>query len=100
MLDRIARIPGIKNVRVASGIRHDLALQRPEYIEGLTKHYVGGQLKLAPEHKNNKVLILMRKPSFGAFVDFMKAFEAANRRAGKEQYIVPYLISAFPGCTS
>ena len=88
------------NVYVASGVRHDLALQSNEYIDLLTGHFVGGHLKVAPEHYCNKVLGLMGKPPFELFEEFENHFNEVSRRAGKEQYLVPYFISAHPGCTT
>ncbi|HUT53028.1 MAG TPA: YgiQ family radical SAM protein [bacterium] len=99
LLRTVARLHGIKHVRVASGLRHDLALTDDAYAQGLIAGFVGGQLKLAPEHASERVLRLMRKPSFRSFTLFLEKFEACSRESGKEQYIVPYLISAFPGCT-
>jgi len=88
-----------RNVYVASGIRHDLALQSQEYLDLLVKHFVGGHLKVAPEHYCDQVLRLMGKPSFGLFEQFESRFDEACRRAGREYYLVPYFISAHPGCT-
>lgn len=88
------------NVYVASGIRHDLALQSKDYIDLLVGHFVGGHLKVAPEHYCDKVLSLMGKPPFELFEEFENQFGEASRRAGKEQYLVPYFISAHPGCTT
>jgi uncharacterized radical SAM protein YgiQ len=88
------------NVYVASGIRHDLALQSSDYINMLTKHFVGGHLKVAPEHNCPRVLELMGKPSFEVFEEFESRFAEASKRAGKVQYLVPYFISAHPGCTT
>jgi uncharacterized radical SAM protein YgiQ len=88
------------NVYVASGIRHDLALQNKEYIDLLVRHFVGGHLKVAPEHYCPKVLELMGKPSFKLFEEFEAYFQEISRRAGKEQYLVPYFISSHPGCTA
>ncbi|MCJ7693615.1 MAG: DUF3362 domain-containing protein, partial [Sedimentisphaerales bacterium] len=88
------------NIYVASGIRHDLALQNKEYINLLARYFVGGHLKVAPEHYCPKVLELMGKPSFELFEEFEAIFQEASRRAGKEQYIVPYFISSHPGCTA
>jgi radical SAM superfamily enzyme YgiQ (UPF0313 family) len=88
-----------RNVYVASGVRHDLALQSREYLDLLVKHFVGGHLKVAPEHYCDPVLQCMGKPSFALFEEFEKRFEEACRRAGKEFYLVPYFISAHPGCT-
>jgi len=86
------------NVYVASGIRHDLALESGEYLDMLARHFVGGHLKVAPEHYCPRVLELMGKPGFEVFEEFESRFTEASRRAGKEQYLVPYFISAHPGC--
>ncbi len=99
LLGEIRRITGVKSVRVASGVRHDLALQDMDYVKGLVGEFTGGQLKLAPEHACEDVLKLMRKPAFGVFEEFLTVFEHVSRGAGKEQYVIPYLISAFPGTT-
>jgi len=88
------------NVYVASGIRHDLALASNEYINLLTRYFVGGHLKVAPEHYCPNVLEMMGKPPFELFEQFESRFGAASRRAGKEQYLVPYFISAHPGSTA
>lgn len=87
------------NIFVASGIRHDLAMYSTEYINLLARHFVGGHLKVAPEHYCANVLELMAKPSFEIFEKFEPVFQDASRRAGKEQYLIPYFISAHPGCT-
>ena len=86
------------NIFVASGIRHDLALQSPEYVRLLTGHFVGGHLKIAPEHISPHVLDMMQKPHNETFEAFEKLFADANQKAGKDQYLVPYFISAHPGC--
>ena len=88
------------NVYVASGIRHDLALHSQEYIELLVGSFVGGHLKVAPEHYCNRVLGLMGKPPFELFEEFEERFNEVSRQAGKEQYLVPYFISSHPGCTT
>ncbi|GAB4151296.1 MAG: YgiQ family radical SAM protein [Planctomycetota bacterium] len=92
------KVQGISSIRIASGIRMDLAARDPLYIEELARHHVGGQLKVAPEHCSDKVLDLMKKPKVDAFDAFAKGFEQASRRAGKEQYLVPYFIASHPGC--
>ena len=99
LLRDIARQDKIANVRVASGVRHDLALRDEKYMKELIAHFVGGQLKLAPEHMSGNVLKLMRKPPFRDFVEFMERFAKYGGAVRKEQYVVPYLISAFPGCS-
>ena len=85
------------HVFVASGIRHDLALQSPDYIRLLAKHFVGGHLKVAPEHICPVVLDMMQKPHNDTFEAFEAEFAEASKAAGKQQYLVPYFISAHPG---
>ncbi|MEE3331118.1 MAG: YgiQ family radical SAM protein [Myxococcota bacterium] len=97
LMRRARATRGVKRVHIASGIRMDLAANEPEYLEELTAHHVGGHLKVAPEHVSKKVLDLMKKPSQGSFESFAEQFEAASKRAGKEQYLVPYFISSHPG---
>lgn len=98
LLRRLRGVQGVEHLRVASGIRYDLGHDRSS-LRTLITEFVGGQLKVAPEHSSDKVLRLMRKPSFQQFEAFLGLFERESRHAGKEQYVVPYLISAFPGCT-
>ncbi len=90
-------VPGIKKVLVASGIRMDLARRSPEYMRELTRHHVGGQLKVAPEHVDPEVLSLMRKPSNDDFEKFGESFAAESQKAGKKQHLVPYFIASHPG---
>ena len=90
--------PGVKHVFVQSGIRMDVALRTPEYLKELVQHHVSGHMKVAPEHMHPEVLRRMRKPA-GDFQAFMGKFFAESEAAGKEQYLVPYFISSFPGCT-
>jgi uncharacterized radical SAM protein YgiQ len=85
---------------VASGIRHDLALKSRAYIQLLAGHFVGGHLKVAPEHYCPHVLGLMHKPGFEVFEEFESQFNEASSRAGKKQYLVPYFISGHPGCSN
>jgi uncharacterized radical SAM protein YgiQ len=86
------------NVFVASGIRHDLALRSRDYLDMLVKHFVGGHLKVAPEHYCPQVLDRMGKPHFDVFEEFEQRFAESCRRVGKEAYLVPYFISAHPAC--
>jgi uncharacterized radical SAM protein YgiQ len=99
LLRRIARLPGIRSVRVASGVRNDLALQDREYTKILIREFTGGQIKLAPEHLCDDLLATMRKPPFRVFEEFLTVFERESGRAGREQFVIPYLMRAFPGCT-
>jgi len=89
--------PGIKKVLIASGVRMDLARRSPRYMRDLTRHHVGGHLKVAPEHTDSDVLARMRKPATDDFEEFAKIFEEESKKAGKKQYIVPYFISGHPG---
>ena len=92
-------IKGVKQVRVSSGLRYDLAVLSPEYIEELVTHHVGGYLKIAPEHTEDGPLSKMMKPGIGSYYRFKKLFDRFSRQAGKEQYLIPYFISAHPGTT-
>ncbi|MFT7579075.1 MAG: putative radical SAM protein YgiQ [Myxococcota bacterium] len=90
---------GIKKVMVASGVRYDLAVEDPRYIDELAKHHVGGYLKIAPEHVAEGPLAKMLKPGIGTYDRFKELFEAASKKAGKKQYLIPYFIAAHPGTT-
>jgi uncharacterized radical SAM protein YgiQ len=95
---RAARsIDGIRKILVASGIRMDLARLSPQYIEDLARYHVGGHLKVAPEHSDPHVLQMMKKPTIDDFGEFNREFRDASRRAGKNQYLVPYFIASHPG---
>ena len=99
LLRNIKNIEGIKHVRIASGIRADVAIKDPLAIRAYTEEFTGGQLKIAPEHNVPEVLKLMRKPTLNVFENFLKNFEKHCHSMGREQYVVPYLMSAYPGCT-
>ncbi len=99
LMKHVRAIKKVKHVFIQSGIRMDVALRNPKYIRELAKHHVSGHLKVAPEHLHPDVLKKMRKPGPESFREFQKAFEKESRAAGKEQYLVPYFISNFPGST-
>ena len=99
MLREARKVPGVKHVFVQSGIRMDVAMRTPEYLRQLVLHHVSGHLKVAPEHLHPEVLRRMRKPA-GDFPAFMDRFAELSDEAGKQQYLVPYFISSFPGCTA
>lgn len=90
-------LPGIKKILIASGLRYDLAVETPEYVEELVTHHVGGYLKIAPEHTEEGPLSKMMKPGIGSFDRFAKMFEKYSKAAGKKQYLIPYFIAAHPG---
>jgi len=92
-------LPGIKKVMVASGVRYDLAVESPEYVEELVTHHVGGYLKIAPEHTEAGPLSKMMKPGIGTYDRFKEMFDAAAKKAGKKYFLIPYFIAAHPGTT-
>ena len=101
-------LPGIKHSYIGSGVRYDLLLYKgkdeaanraaEEYTRELICHHVSGRLKVAPEHTSDRVLHLMRKPSFQQFYEFKRLFDRINREEGLHQQIIPYFISSHPGC--
>ena len=100
LLEELRAIRGVKKVFIRSGIRFDYVNldHKTDFLDQLVRHHVSGQLKVAPEHTSPRVLAMMGKPPIQAFETFMKNFYAATKRAGKEQYLVPYLMSSHPGC--
>lgn len=90
-------LEGVKKVLIASGLRYDLAVEEPEYVEELVTHHVGGYLKIAPEHTEEGPLGKMMKPGMGSYDRFKVMFEKYSKAAGKEQYLIPYFIAAHPG---
>jgi uncharacterized radical SAM protein YgiQ len=96
---RARNLKGIKKVLISSGLRYDLAVESPEYVEELVKHHVGGYLKIAPEHTEQGPLSKMMKPGMGSYDRFKALFEKFSRQAGKQQYLIPYFIAAHPGTT-
>ncbi|MBN2804776.1 MAG: YgiQ family radical SAM protein [Deltaproteobacteria bacterium] len=99
LLSKIRKFEQVKHLFIASGIRHDLALKNHKFIEVLAKFYTGGHLKVAPEHSSNNVLKLMRKPAIEIMEEFETIFLEISKKQNKPQYLVPYFISGFPGCT-
>lgn len=97
---RARQLPGVKKILIGSGVRYDLAVESPEYVEELVAHHVGGYLKIAPEHTEENTLSKMMKPGIGTYDRFKEMFEAATKKAGKEQYLIPYFIAAHPGTTN
>jgi uncharacterized radical SAM protein YgiQ len=93
------QIPGVKRILIGSGLRYDLAVRSPEYVQELVSHHVGGYLKIAPEHTEAGPLSKMMKPGMGTYDKFKAMFERASKAAGKEQYLIPYFIAAHPGTT-
>jgi len=99
LLKEASKVPGIKHVYIASGLRHDLALADEKAMEKMVTEFTGGHLKIAPEHLVDNVTRIMNKPPGKVYLRFLEKFGQFSKRAGKEQYIVPYFISGHPGCT-
>jgi len=101
VLSAAARVPGVARVYVGTGIRHDLvrADRCADYLDELCRLYVGGHLKVAPEHISDAVLRIMRKGTHRMYLDFLDAFHRSRRKARKELYLVPYFMSGHPGTT-
>lgn len=99
LLQCARELPGVNHVFVSSGIRHDLALRDPHFLEALVRYHVSGHLKVAPEHASSAVLARMRKPSWSLYRAFQDRFRAFAAKTGKRLYLVPYLMAGFPGCT-
>jgi len=101
LLRSLRSLPKVKKVFVRSGIRYDVVLadQSSGFIRELCEHHVSGQLKVAPEHVSEEVLRLMGKPGKAVYEEFVERFRVANEELGKEQYLVPYLMSSHPGST-
>ncbi|EKN3345924.1 YgiQ family radical SAM protein [Yersinia ruckeri] len=94
---RARDLKGVKKILIASGVRYDLAVEDPRYIKELATHHVGGYLKIAPEHTEEGPLSKMLKPGMGSYQRFKELFDTYSKQAGKEQYLIPYFISAHPG---
>ena len=99
--ERVRKIPKVRHLFIGSGLRYDLLADKKalQYLQELCRHHISGRLKVAPEHTEDHVLKLMNKPSFRTYEEFAVKFEAANRSAGKKQFLVNYIISGHPGCT-
>ena len=102
VLRALRALPQVKKVFVRSGLRFDYVLldkHADEFIDELAQYHVSGQLRLAPEHVSNEVLQVMGKPCNDAYQEFVRRFDAANRKLGLKQFVVPYLMSSHPGST-
>ena len=100
LLDLYAKVRGVKGIKrafVGSGIRYDL-FDESNYFETVVKHHTSGRLKVAPEHTEDHVLNLMRKPSFTMFEKLNSRFKQVCRREGLNYQLIPYFISSHPGC--
>ncbi|MCQ2236039.1 MAG: YgiQ family radical SAM protein [Bacteroidales bacterium] len=106
---KVAKIEGVKRIFIGSGVRYDMLLNEKAtdaekrshvcYAEELISKHVSGRLKVAPEHTEDAVLSIMRKPSFSLFYKFKKIFDDVNKKHGLRQQLIPYFISSHPGCS-
>ncbi len=101
ILESVSKIPKVKKVFVRSGVRFDYAIydKSDAFLQRLVKHHVSGQLKVAPEHISDRVLRHMGKPPVKVYERFCDKYFSISKKAGLEQYLVPYLMSSHPGST-
>jgi uncharacterized radical SAM protein YgiQ len=107
LYERVRKDPRIKKLSIGSGIRYDLIFKSSDkyrasaesYLEQLVRYHVSGRLKVAPEHTEDKVLKLMRKPSFDLYRQLKTEFDEINKKHSLNQQLIPYFISSHPGCT-
>ena len=102
VLEKASNIKGVKKVFVASGLRYDMILSDTQhgddYLRQVVTHHTSGQMKIAPEHTEDHVLMKMGKPGTESLVKFKDRFEQLNKKAGKKQFLTYYMIAAHPGC--
>lgn len=101
LLRKLRELPKVKKVFIRSGIRFDYLIYDKDrtFLRELCEHHVSGQLKVAPEHICDAVLSKMGKPSNSVYAEFIREYKKMNEKLGKEQYVVPYLMSSHPGST-
>jgi uncharacterized radical SAM protein YgiQ len=102
LLRKLRELPNVKKVFIRSGIRFDYLIHdnnNETFMEELCEHHVSGQLKVAPEHISDKVLDMMGKPKNNVYERFLKKYKQTNVKVGKNQFVVPYLMSSHPGST-
>lgn len=101
LLQKLRALPKVKKVFIRSGIRFDYLIHDKDdsFFRELVEHHVSGQLKVAPEHISDKVLCRMGKPENEVYRKFVSKYKELNEKAGKKQFLVPYLMSSHPGST-
>ena len=101
LLRKLRKLPHVKKVFIRSGVRFDYLMEDrdKEFFTELVEYHVSGQLRTAPEHCSNIVLDKMGKPHIEVYKKFCDEFYRITRKVGKEQYVVPYLMSSHPGCS-
>ncbi len=101
LLRELRSLPKVKKVFIRSGIRFDYLMEDPsdDFFRELVQYHISGQLKVAPEHVSDQVLALMGKPKHSVYQKFSEEYRKMNEEYGKDQYLVPYLMSSHPGCS-
>ena len=103
LLRAIRKVNGVKKVVVASGVRYDMLLADQnngvQYLQELVKHHISGQMKVAPEHSEKRILRMMGKPDADSLLAFKKLFYKLTEKDGKKQFLTYYMIAAHPGCS-
>lgn len=101
LLRKLRKLPKVKKVFIRSGVRFDYVMedQSPVFLQELVEHHISGQLRVAPEHVSDQVLKYMGKPPHHVYESFLRAYERANKKTGRQQFAVPYFMSSHPGCT-
>ena len=101
LLRKLRDIPKVKKVFIRSGIRFDYCMCDADdtFIKELCEHHISGQLRVAPEHISDNVLTKMGKPSNDVYEKFLQRYKRINNKTGKQQFVVPYLMSSHPGST-
>jgi len=101
LIEAVEALPRVKKVFIRSGIRFDYLMYDPDdsFFRKLVRDNISGQLKVAPEHCSDEVLLCMGKPKYSVYSAFRKKFFELTREIGKEQYLIPYLMSSHPGST-
>jgi uncharacterized radical SAM protein YgiQ len=103
LLRKIREVDGVRKAFVASGVRYDLITADKKhgfsYLREMVKHHISGQMKVAPEHTQPRVLELMGKPGKDKLIEFKKMYDKLNKEQGKKQFLTYYLIAAHPGCS-
>ncbi|MFL0268491.1 YgiQ family radical SAM protein [Candidatus Clostridium radicumherbarum] len=99
LLRKLRKLPGVKKVFIRSGIRYDYLIydKKDEFFKELCEHHISGQLKVAPEHISERVLAQMGKPTREVYDRFVNKYNMINKKLGKKQFLVPYLMSSHPG---
>jgi len=103
LFKRLRELDGIKKIFIGSGLRYDMIVADKkygdEYLDTIVEHHISGQIKLAPEHSQPRVLELMGKPKIETLKEFVNKYYAINKEKGKSQFLTYYIIAAHPGCT-